>query len=286
MPYVVTRRPRFTPLKIDVLGAVQVWVSRLDLRGPNKEPRPSVASSASIPYQASMESDATIVAIRQETPSVKSLVLELERDDFAFLPGQYVDLAIQTPEDVIVGGFSITSSPLQKGTIELAIKKLPYGRAALHLHERAAVGDTVLVAGPSGDFFYQPAMGGPLLLIAGGIGITPLMSILRFAHDAQLDVRLTLLYSAKTPSELAFYDELKKIAAQNPRIKCRFTVTQPHGEPWQGRVGRIDASMLREHIEHKDTLVYLCGPPGMLGDVTGMLQALGVEASGIKVEQW
>lgn len=233
-----------------------------------------------------MEIDATIAAIRQETPSVKSFVLELERDDFSFFPGQYIDLAISTPFDTLVGGFSITSSPLQKGTIHLAIKKLPNGRASVYLHERAQVGDTLLVMGPSGDFSYQPEMGGPLLLIAGGIGITPLMSILRFVHEAQLDVDVTLMYSAKTPSELVFFDELKRIAGQNPRITCRFTVTQPGGEPWEGHVGRIDASMVREHPLGKDTLVYVCGPHEMLEDAQRMLHSLGIDASRVNAERW
>ena len=233
-----------------------------------------------------MEVDATIIRIQEETPTVKSFLFDLGGAGFSFLPGQWVDFYIDTGNSIVVGGFSITSSPLQKGTIELAIKKLSQGRASTYLHERASVGDSFIIQGGFGDFYYEQGMGGPLVLIAGGIGITPLMSMLRYVDEARLEVDVTLFYSTRTPSELVFYNQLQALAAHNPRIRCVFTVTRPRGEPWDGPIGRIDLAPLREYAPSHDSLYYLCGPPPMLDDLSLLLADLGIEPSRIKIERW
>ena len=140
--------------------------------------------------------------------------------------------------------------------------------------------------GPGGDFFYREEMGRSLVLIAGGIGITPLISMIRYVQHASLDVNVTLLYSAKNPSELAFFDELKGISAHNPNIKCLFTITQHQDEPWEGRVGRIDSNMLRENIVDRDSLFFICGPSELPVDIKESLRELGVDDSHVHAEEW
>ena len=233
-----------------------------------------------------MEAEVTLTRIRQETATVKSFLLDLGGVPFSFLPGQWVDFYIDTGLGIEVGGFSITSSPLQTETIELAVKKLPYSKSAVYLHERAKVGDSFFIDGGQGDFYYRGDMGGPLVLIAGGIGITPLMSMIRYADEANLNVGVTLIYSAMTSSELAFYDELKALSARNQQIKCVFTVTRPPEGHWDARVGRIDQALLEEHIPAKDALFYICGPTPMIDDITDLLTRLGVEPSHIRFERW
>ena len=235
-----------------------------------------------------MEVDATITKIRQETPTVKSFLLDLGGDPFHFLPGQWVDFYIDLGHKLEVGGFSIISSPLQKETIELAVKKQAYGAPSVYLHEQAKVGDTFIINGGFGDFYYDydRDTGNPLVLIAGGIGITPLISILRYVDEAHPEVEVTLIYSSTTPSELVFLRELKAISARNPRIRCVFTTTQPQEELWEGHVGRIDLALLKEHLPEKDALFYLCGPPAMLDDVSVLLADLGVDPSRVRMEKW
>ncbi|MDO8750889.1 MAG: FAD-dependent oxidoreductase [Dehalococcoidia bacterium] len=233
-----------------------------------------------------MKVRATITRILQETPSVKSFLLDLGDADFSFLPGQWVDLYIDTGGSVQVGGFSITSSPLQRGSIEIAVKKIQSGVPSVYLHERAREGDSFMIEGGFGDFYYQRDMGSSVVLIAGGIGITPLMSILRYVDEAHPDVEATLLYSAKAPSELLFWEALRDMADRNPRIRCAFTVTQPGGEPWEGRRGRIDKAMLKEFMPGKEALFYLCGPTAMLDDISDALVGLGVTTSRIRTERW
>ncbi|MSQ22897.1 MAG: FAD-dependent oxidoreductase [Dehalococcoidia bacterium] len=233
-----------------------------------------------------MKVRATITRIVQETPLVKSFLLDLGSADFSFLPGQWVDFYIATGGSMQVGGFSITSSPLQRGSIEIAVKKIPSGVPSVYLHERARVGDSFMIEGGSGEFYYQRDMGSSVVLIAGGIGITPLMSILRYIDEAHPDVEATLLYSAKAPSELLFWEALRAMAERNPRVRCALTVTQPGGEPWQGRRGRIDRAMLKELMPGKESLFYVCGPMLMLEDVSEALVGLGVTSPCIRTERW
>jgi ferredoxin-NADP reductase len=230
---------------------------------------------------------AEIIRIHQETPTVKSFRLALPAPTFSFLPGQWVDLYIDDPdEDDLIGGFSITSSPLHRDYLDLAIKKIPEGRASVYLHERVRVGDVVTVDGGYGDFYYRDGMSQALVLIAGGIGITPLMSMIRYVDEARLGVDLTLFYSASTPSEFVFHEELQEIAARHDNIHCHFTVTQPSRTSWDGRVGRIDGHLLRAQAMVPNALYYLCGPRGFAEAMQVLLTQLGVGVSQIMYEAW
>lgn len=233
-----------------------------------------------------MEFEGTVTAIRQETPTVKSFMLDLGGGEIDFLPGQYVDLFIDSLGSDKVAGYSITSTPLEQGTISIAVKKLPEAKSAIYLHENARVGDTFFLMGPGGEFHYKEGEGSSVVLIAGGIGITPLISMFRYVHEARLDVKLALLYSARVPSEFAFYDELKATSAQNSNITCHFTVTRPQEEPWDGPVGRVDRGMLRDYAADGDSVFYICGPDEMPDEITDILRELGVEESRINTEAW
>ena len=234
-----------------------------------------------------------ITHIHQETPTVKSFRLALPAPTFSFWPGQWIDLYIDDPAeqtDGIIGGFSITSSPLHRDYIDLAIKRIPEGRASVYLHDCVGVGDRVIIDGGYGDFYYREGMSKRLVLIAGGIGITPLISMIRFVDEAQLDVDLTLVYSAKRPSELVFFEELQATAARNPHLRCYFTVTAPELEPWESDTGRIDrdrlASLLDMGNPTADTLYFVCGPRGFAEDMEMMLGELGIDQSCIRYEGW
>ena len=233
---------------------------------------------------------ATIDRIDPLTPTVTSFRLSIDPAFMRFLPGQWIDLHVTDATDGshVVGGFTIVSTPqdAEHGTIELAIKRLGGGRAAALVHDHAAVGDRFEVVGPGGAFFLPVDAGPSLLLIAGGIGINPLMSMVRHLHRSANAAQMTLVYSAKTPSELVFREELKWIAQQDPRLRNVFTVTEPHGEPWDGRLGRIDQRLLRDLVRPAGTTCYLCGPPGMPTDLARVLIDLGTPIDAIRFEEW
>ena len=233
-----------------------------------------------------MKVPATIIDKKQETSSIITLRLDLGGQDFKFLAGQWVDCYVEIGGRPEVAGYSMTSSPLAAGTIDLAVKRTETNAVTRFLHERAKVGDVLHIDGGQGEFFYQREMGDSLILIGGGIGITPLMSIMRYVEEAAPDVRATLAYSARYPSELLFRNQLLHMAACNENIRCLFTVSGPTNEAWDGQTGRIDAEMLTEAQTDPDALIYVCGPPPMIRNMLSLLCGLGVSASRIKYEKW
>lgn len=228
---------------------------------------------------------AKIAAINRETPTIKSFRLDLGGQDFEFRSGQWVDLFLRIEGAEAVGGYSITSSPSHKGYIDLAIKLDGGNPVTHHLHMQAKAGDDVDIQ-LGGDFYYTRGMGDSVVLLGGGIGLTPLMSIVRYVDDGCPDTRLVLLYSAKSPAELLFRGELEATARRNPRFRSIFSVTGPAGGSWSGVTGRIDADLIRREEIDLGALFYICGPPQMIQDMLVILRGLGVPESRIRYEQW
>ena len=233
-----------------------------------------------------MRIPATIADIRAETPSVKSFALDLGGRALGFSAGQWVDFFVSIEGAEAVGGYSITSSPAVQTRITLAVKRDGGAHpVTAWLHDEARAGDGVEIA-LGGDFFFTPGEADSVTLIGGGIGLTPLMSVVRAADELSPSTKLTLLYSAAAPSELLFRRELESIAARNPRIRCEFTITRPTAEAWRGRIGRISAAMMRETGIATDSLCFICGPPPMIRDVAAALAQIGVPPARIRYERW
>lgn len=233
-----------------------------------------------------MRIPAVIAAVRRETPSVKSFMLDLGGRSLGFSAGQWVDFFVRIEGAEAVGGYSITSSPAVQTVISLAVKRDGGAHpATAWLHDEARAGDRVEVA-LGGDFRFAPGEADSVTLIGGGIGLTPLMSVVRAADELSPSTRVALLYSAASPSELLFRRELESIAARNPRIRCEFTITRPTSEIWDGRTGRISAEMMREAKIETDSLCFICGPPAMIEDMAAALAEIGVPRSRIRYERW
>ena len=233
-----------------------------------------------------MRLPATIATVARETPTVKSFALDLGGREIGFSAGQWVDLFVTIEGAEAVGGYSITSSPADQTSIRLAVKHDGSDHTVTNwLHDDAREGDVVEVS-LGGDFIYTLDEARSIVLVGGGIGMTPLMSIVRTVDEMARLTRLTLVYSASSPGELLFRRELEAIAARNPRIRCVFTVTRAVPETWDGRTGRIDSVLLRSEGIDLGALFFICGPPEMIQDVAAMLTSLGVLGERIRYEQW
>jgi len=230
---------------------------------------------------------ATIAAIRQGTPTVKVFTLAVPTEQFSYLAGQWVDCYVEVDGDLLVGGYSLTSTPLDHGTVELAIKAAREHPVTRHLHERARVGDEMVLVGGQGTCVYTPGMAPALVLVAGGIGITPLMSIIRTAYRAEAELPITLIYGAATPEELLFRNELAAMASARAQVRCVFLTSRATMPPPPGvERGRVDRRWLERAGIPPAAVCFVSGPRGMIGDVARDLATCGVDATRVRYERW
>ncbi len=209
---------------------------------------------------------------------------------FEFLPGQFIVLAFEI-FDQTKGrsvrknrAFSISSSPAEKNYLEITVKKT--GRISTYLHEVVKEGDLLTIKNRSGEFYFQEGFSDELVLIAGGTGIAPLMSMIRYIIQRKLPVKITLLYSNKTSGDIIFYKEIQDLEFRNSDFRCVHTITRPEGYDWKGSTGRINQELLEQNVSNKQALFYICGPKAMIQATAELLKGLGVHPSRIKIEKW
>lgn len=229
----------------------------------------------------------------QKTKQASDVVtLRLEPVDpfkLDFLPGQFVNLYIQREgEALLARPYSIASSPTNQKYLELTIKIIEGGRftpRVASLNE----GDIVKVGGPFGKFFFlDEEKMKDAVLIGGGCGITPFISIIRYVADKNLDMNVTYFYSARTMDSILYKEELEKISSEHPNIKLVFTCTRETSPEWKGEKGRLNADMIRKYtdVQNPDKYYLLCGPPAMIKDLVDSLKGMGIKEDRILHESW
>ncbi|MCW4049482.1 MAG: FAD-dependent oxidoreductase [Candidatus Bathyarchaeota archaeon] len=224
-----------------------------------------------------------IKEIKQATPTIKTLKLDLQGQEFSFHSGQWIDCYADIDGERKVAGYSMTSSATQKGYFELAIKTGD-NPVTEYIHSSAKEGDTLYVDGGQGEIFYTRKMGDNVVLIAAGIGIAPMMSIFRYAATVD-SINMTLVYGVSSENELLYINEIKEISEKSPIIRYYATVSK--GKQNSGyRIGKIDRQMLKEIDLDLDSLFYLCGPPPMIHSVETELIEMGVSKDKILYELW
>jgi ferredoxin-NADP reductase len=224
---------------------------------------------------------------RAETPRVVTLQLESEAWP-GHLPGQHVDVRL-TAEDGYQAqrSYSVASAPLA-GYLELTVEDLADGEVSPYLSEELRRGDLLELRGPIGGYFtWTAADGGPLLLVAGGSGIAPLMSMLRQRQAAGSEVPTTLLYSSRSWEDIIYREELARMSA-DPALDIIHTLTRSHPADWDGYIRRIDAAMLAEvaGMTAPGGLAYVCGPTRLVENVASDLVALGYPPERVKTERF
>jgi len=234
-----------------------------------------------------------VTEIRQETAEIKSFQFALgSYKPFPFRPGQFIIITaeIWNPRRNRMGpanrAFSLSSSPTEEDSIEIAAKRYLNGRLTPWLHDTVKTGDVLNVKGPEGQFVFTEGESREIVLIAGGIGIAPYRSMIRYILARGLPVQVKLFYSARTPADFAYKSEFDAAIKQHANLRCIYTITRPDGTPWTGRVGRFDEAFFRDHLGPVGTLYYLCGPDRMIKEQAQILTALGVPYPLIRSERW
>jgi ferredoxin-NADP reductase len=233
-------------------------------------------SSPAAPAQPVPWQTGEVTSIRPETPRAKSFRLRLPQWR-AHLPGQYYTLRLTAPDGYqAIRSYSVASSPLDVGEIELTVDCLTDGEVSPFLHDVVEVGDELEVRGPLTEYFTWQGSS-PLLLIGGGSGVVPLMSMLRHRRRALPQVPVRLLYSVRSPDDIFYSDELG--------AETTLTYTRRMPEGWTGATGRIDAALV-SRLAWPDGLAYVCGPNGFVETAANLLMESGYEPSRIRTERF
>jgi ferredoxin-NADP reductase len=211
----------------------------------------------------------TIKEIRQETPTIRVLTLDLDGQEFVYRSGQWIDCyAVINGERKIVG---------------IAVKESD-NPVTEYVHGAARVGDTLFIDGGQGDVFYEDGMGDKIVLIGAGIGVAPLMGMLRYIDDST-NASVTMIQSASTVEEMVYFHEASGMAENNPRVRYHATVTQAYPKESFGR-GRISRETLVELGIDIESLFFLSGPGGMILEMDDALRSMGVLDDRILYEVW
>lgn len=239
--------------------------------------------------------EAVIERITAETPTVKTFVLRPTRAT-TFLAGQHVDVRLTAPDGyAAVRSYSLTSAPEHNDTIEIAVERLRDGEVSPYFHDVAEVGDAIEIRGPfTRHFVWRPAQDGAALLVGGGSGVAPLMSMIRHRANATGAAPATLLYSARTWNDVIFREELLRHETLQHDVQLRFAITRGNlsdGTAARGAdyVRRADDAMLRDVVGLMPTppaLCFVCGNNGFVNTVASALVAIGIDAARIRTERY
>jgi ferredoxin-NADP reductase len=233
---------------------------------------------------------ATVADVRQETPSARTLVLDLP-DWPGHLPGQHVDVRL-TAEDGYTAqrSYSIASAwPVEgHGRVELTVQRLEDGEVSPYLTDVVTKGDQIELRGPVGGWFVWRAQPPPVLLIAGGSGVVPLMAMIRARGLARGRQPFRLIYSVRTPEDACYADELRRRVREDPGLDVKFVYTRTTPEGWPDPPKRIDVATLNTHGWPPDFQpdCFVCGPTGFVETAADILVALGHDPKRVRTERF
>jgi ferredoxin-NADP reductase len=232
---------------------------------------------------------ATVSAIREETPTVRSFTLQLP-DWPGHRAGQHVDLRL-TAEDgySVQRSYSIASAAGTDGELEITVERIPDGEVSPFLHDTFVVGDRIELRGPIGGYFvWEPTLGGPLLLVAGGSGVVPLMAMVRERQRAGAAVPTRLLFSSRHFEEIIYREELDGLARNGNGLEVIHTLTRSQPPGWPGYGRRIDERMLADVLDPfgAGARVYICGPTALVETAANALLRLGLPPDRVRTERF
>jgi ferredoxin-NADP reductase len=232
---------------------------------------------------------ATVVSVREETRRVKTIRFAVP-DWPGHIPGQHADVRLTAEDGYRAERSYSIASPPEVSAVELTVDRLDDGEVSPFLTDQLQPHDTLQLRGPIGGHFVWSAAerSKPLLLVAGGSGVVPLMCMLRHRHLSGSIVPTALLYSVRTRDEVIYYGELMALARGDPRFTLRITLTRDSAPGWTGRVGRIDLQSVKGLLKDFGGVadVYVCGSDGFVEAASTLLLQAGQPPNGIRTERF
>ncbi len=230
----------------------------------------------------------TVAELVQETPRVASLVLDVP-DWQGHLAGQHVDVRLTADDGYQAQrSYSIASAP-EDPRLAITVERLDDGEVSPYLVGEVRKGDKVELRGPIGGYFvWRSTDARPLLLVAGGSGIVPLMAMLRHRAAAHSTTPTRLLYSSRSLDDVIYRAELERLASAIDGVTVTHTLTRIQPPGWKGYARRIDRAMLAEVCWPKDQMpiTYICGPTPMVEGAATLLVDMAFDPASIKTERF
>jgi ferredoxin-NADP reductase len=245
----------------------------------------AIAQALHVPWQ-----EATIERVERQTARVRSFLLR-PRDWHPFQAGQHLDVRLTAPDGYQAQrSYSVASAPGLEGLYELVVERLGDGEVSPFFHDVAEVGDAIEIRGPfGGHFVWAPEDGGPLLLVGGGSGVAPLMSILRHRAAVGSEVSVVLLYAARTWDDVIFREELIARDAAEAQFTLLLSLSRDAARRPQDAGRRIDAPLLEVTLARLGAvprLTFVCGSNPFVEAVAGHLLDLGFSPQTVRTERF
>ena len=230
-----------------------------------------------------------VARIFEETPDVKTFRLAPpEGGDalpFTFEPGQFLTVGVNVGGQELKRSYSIASSPCCQGWCEITVKHARGGRVSGHLHSSVREGDLLNVSGPAGRFTFRGHEAPSVIFIAGGVGVTPLMSSIRYLTDQSWGGEIFLIYACASAEDIIFREELEHLRRRHPNLHATITLSREESAGWAGPRGYVTKDLLLGAVpDIAARRVHLCGPPPMMDAVKALLAEIGVPAEQVKTE--
>ena len=283
-----TTRPLIAMGLLGLLFAYRIVAHQRKLHGELKQLR-----SASVLPKAKLKSftgPMRVARIFQEMPNVRTFrFVPVDGGPLPFdhAPGQYLILTLTIDGKPMRRSYTIASPPSRNRYVEITVKREENGLASRHLHDNIKEGNVLTVTAPAGRFVFTGMEAESIVMIAGGVGITPLMTKIRYLTDCGWPGRIHLLVSARTEGELIFRRELEELQQRHPNLEVTTTLTREESSSWSGLRGRIMVDTLRTILaQHSDSRVHLCGPTEMTEPLISLLVAEGVSPDRIHQESF
>lgn len=244
---------------------------------------------ANPPVTANWKGQLRVGSIVTETPNVKTFRLLPSSNDrflpFDFLPGQFLNVAFAIGGARMNRSYSISSSPTEREHVDLTIRREPRGAVSRHIDDILKVGDLIETGGPVGKFTFNGTEADSIVLISGGVGITPMMSISRYLTELSWPGDIFFVYTCRAPADFIFKDEIAALQSRNPHLHVAVTLSNPEGTDWKGARGRISKEWLTQVVpDLASRRTHLCGPPGMMDAVKAIFTELGIPPDHLKTE--
>ena len=256
---------------------------------PAQSSEPALSSTASS-RKGTFSGDMVVTAIFNETHDVKTLRLaspDGQTIPFDFEPGQFVTFTLNIDgfEKPVKRSYTIASSPTEQYYFEVTIKREEFGVVSRYMHDAVEVGNTLSIKAPGGKFYFNGQDASSVVLISGGVGITPMMSAVRYLTTTCWDGDIYFLFCTRTSNDFIFEQELKYLQARHPRLKVLVSMTQADGTSWMGPQGRFSSALINEFVpDIALKTAHICGPPAMMDATKDILSELGMPEANIKTE--